>query len=105
MRTKITKIGIAQNPVVPTANKEDYVCGREQDTEVSPFVEYCVIGTLERPIEVGKGIRMLREDRNGVKAYGMFTSSEVTAIKGGNSAGTKWIAETNNSVYQIEEVE
>jgi hypothetical protein len=105
MRTKITKIDIAQNPVVPTANKEDYVCGREQDTEVSPFIDYYVIGTLERPIEVGKGIRMLREDRNGVKAFGMFTSSVVKAVKGGNSAGTKWIVETDNSVYRVEDVE
>lgn len=104
MRTKITKIGIAQDPVVPTANKEDYICGREQENEVSPFVEYCVIGILQHPIEVGKGIRMSREERNGVKASGYFFSSMVKSIKGGDSAGTKWIVETNNSVYQIEEV-
>lgn len=97
MRVKLTKINKAKNPVVKTAKKKGYVCGSEQDEEVSPFVGYWVIGTLERPIEIGKAIRMIRENRNGVECLGLFLSSVVKSIKGN-------IVETDNSVYEMEEI-
>lgn len=99
MKVKITKLNQVSNPVVKTAVKDNYICGKEQDEEVSLFNGYCAIGVLERDIECGKSIRMLREDRNGVKAFGLFVTSPVKSI---NSYEGYTIANTDNSIYKIE---
>ena len=100
MKVKITKRCAVKDPVVRTATKKEYICGQEQDEEVSPFKGYWVIGTLERPIEVGKPIRMLRENRNGVKAMGLFTTSVVRTITDKDKNGL-CVVETDNSVYGV----
>ena len=99
MKVKITKIEPVKNPFVRTASKEDYVCGEEQEDNVSLFNGYYAIGVLERPIECGKPIRMLREDRNGVKALGGFITSPVKSV---DSYEDHTIVKTDNSVYKIE---
>lgn len=101
MKTKITKICASDNPIVPTANVEQYECGHLND--LSPFEGYWVTGELEYPIEIGLPIRLKRDCRNGVKIDGIFVSSTVKVIKGGKLSPAHIIV-TNNSIYRVEEV-
>lgn len=101
MKTKITKLSPVADPVVRTALKEEYICGQEQDEEVSPFAGYWVVGVLESPIEVGRGIRMLRENRNGVIAMGIFATSPVVSVEN-DGITQEAIVKTTNSVYQVQ---
>ena len=103
MKVKITKIGIVDSPVVPTAKKDEYVCGEVQEAEVSPFVDYTVIGTVHDPIQVGRGVRMIRENRNGVECQGLFQTSAVKILKDKDESGA-FVFETNNSIYKVEEL-
>ena len=105
MKIKITKLSAVKDPIVRTALKEEYICGREQDEEVSPFEGYWAIGILESPIEVGKPIRMLRENRNGVMAHGIFVTSVVKSIKNRDIISPTKIIETDNSVYEVREID
>ena len=94
MKVKITKIGVAEEPKFPTADKKDYVPG-ESNGEVSVPMDYWVVGELQFPIEVGSSILALRSERNGVKCAGIFRSSVVEKFENN-------IAETANSKYQVE---
>lgn len=98
-KVQITKIEPVEKPLCRTPLKEEYVCGKEQDEDVSLFNGYCAVGILERPIECGKSIRMLREDRNGVKAFGIFATSPVNSV---DSYEDHTIVKTDNSVYKVE---
>lgn len=103
MKVKITKIGIVEAPVVPTAKQDGYICGEIQKTEVSPFVGYTVIGTVRDPIQVGRGVVMLRDNRNGVECQGLFSTSVVNSLKDKDESGA-FVFETSNSVYKVEEL-
>jgi hypothetical protein len=100
MKVKITKIEPVDNPVVITPLEKDYICGQVQKEDVSVFNGYTVIGTLVYPIEIGRPVKLLRENRNGVEIEGIFTTSIVKNISA-YSEETLFFT-TDNSLYRIE---
>lgn len=94
MKIKLTKFASAADPKFPTANREDFKDGQENEG-VSLPIDYWIIGNLQREIKEGQSIKVLREIRNGVEALGMFSSSPVKKIDGDS-------IETSNSIYKIE---
>ena len=94
MKIKLTKFAIAENPLYPTAKKEDWKYG-EENTGHSVPVDYWLLGSIQDSPKVGQSMRVLRTNRNGVECTGYFTSSKVTAIVGE-------IISTLNSKYRIE---
>jgi hypothetical protein len=66
-----------------------------------PIVEgYYVIGEEEYPPKVGLSYCLERHERNGVKQYGQFWTSEVKKLDIVNEDTT--LITTCNSVYKIE---
>ena len=94
MKIKLTKFASVDIPTFPTPKKEDFQDGKENDG-VSLPIDYWIIGELQREIEEGKSIKVLRENRNGVECLGQFFTSPVKKIDGDK-------IETSNSVYKIE---
>jgi len=77
---------------LPALKMEEHIDGQYQGDSHSIPVEYNLEGVLSYDIEVGKPVVVGRTKRNGVDAYGMFTTSRVTEV-GDNYFKTK------NSVY------
>jgi hypothetical protein len=77
---------------LPARNKEEYIDGQYQGESHSIPVEYNLEGILAFPIKVGESVIVERTKRNGVEAFGMFSTSRVTEV-GNNYFKTK------NSVY------
>jgi hypothetical protein len=77
---------------LPARSKEEYIDGQYQGDSHSIPVEYNLEGVLSYDIEVGKPVVVGRTKRNGVEAYGVFTTSRVTEV------GDKYF-KTQNSVY------
>ena len=77
---------------LPARNMEEHIDGQYQGDSHSIPVEYNLEGILSFPIEVGESVIVQRTKRNGVEAYGMFSTSRVTEV-GNNYFKTK------NSVY------
>jgi len=94
MKIKLTKFAKSNTPLFPTPEKEDYKDGKINEG-ISLPMDYWIIGKLLFDIEEGKAVRVLREERNGVKVPGLFSTSLVTKIDGDKF-------ETLNSIYKIE---
>lgn len=94
MRVKVKKIGVSKNPAYPTPDAKDFVAGKENEG-VSLPVEYWIEGELNSVPQIGTGIVVARDIRNGVKASGIFHSSPIVKIEGNR-------VETENSVYEVE---
>jgi hypothetical protein len=77
---------------LPARSKEEYIDGQYQGDSHSIPVEYNLEGNLVYDIEVGHVVIVERTKRNGVEAYGMFSTSRVTEV--GNN-----YFKTQNSVY------
>jgi len=77
---------------LPARNMDEHIMGKPNDNYSSIPIEYNLEGVLSYDIEVGKPVVVGRTKRNGVDAYGMFTTSRVTEV-GDNYFKTK------NSVY------
>ena len=77
---------------LPARNMDEHIMGKPNDNYSSIPIEYNLEGELSYDIEVGKPVVVGRTKRNGVDAYGMFTTSRVTEV-GDNYFKTK------NSVY------
>jgi len=77
---------------LPARSKEEHIDGQYQGDSHSIPVEYNLEGVLSYDIEVGKPVVVGRTKRNGVEAYGVFTTSRVTEV------GDKYF-KTKNSVY------
>jgi hypothetical protein len=77
---------------LPARSKEEYIDGQYQGDSHSIPVEYNLEGVLSYDIEVGKPVVVGRTKRNGVEAYGVFSTSTVTEV------GNKYF-KTQNSVY------
>jgi len=77
---------------LPARSMEEYVDGQYQGDSHSIPVEYNLEGILSFPIKVGESVIVERTKRNGVEAFGMFSTSRVTEV-GNNYFKTK------NSVY------
>ena len=77
---------------LPARNMDEHIDGQYQGDSHSIPVEYNLEGILSYDIEVGKSVVVGRTKRNGVEAYGVFTTSRVTEV------GDKYF-KTQNSVY------
>jgi hypothetical protein len=77
---------------LPARSKEEYIDGQYQGDSHSIPVEYNLEGVLSYDIEVGKPVVVGRTKRNGVEAYGVFSTSTVTEV------GDKYF-KTRNSLY------
>ena len=77
---------------LPARSMEEHIDGQYQGDSHSIPVEYNLEGVLSYDIEVGKPVVVGRTKRNGVEAYGVFTTSRVTEV------GDKYF-KTQNSVY------
>lgn len=78
---------------LPAIKMEDHIAGQYQGDSHSIPVEYNLEGILYHPIQVGESVIVERTKRDGVEAYGMFSTSPVTEI------GDNYF-KTRNSVYK-----
>jgi hypothetical protein len=77
---------------LPARNMDEHIMGEPNNNYSSIPIEYNLEGELSYDIEVGKPVVVGRTKRNGVDAYGMFTTSRVTEV------GDNYF-KTQNSVY------
>ena len=78
---------------LPARNMDEHIMGKPNyDNYSSIPIEYNLEGELSYDIEVGKPVVVGRTKRNGVEAYGVFSTSTVTEV--GNN-----YFKTRNSVY------
>ena len=94
---RITKINTSLNPSFPSQPIEEHTPGI-LNLGFSLPVEYYVEGTMDDPPVVGKPFTMVRTNRNGIEASGVFATSRVVKI-------TEDGFETMNSIYKIEHIE
>lgn len=85
------KLAAAPNALVPTPEFDAYKQGQDNG-QVSLPVDYTLKGSLIDDVIVGKSVRILRTERNGVKAAGLTTTTPVKKIVGNK-------IHTSNSVY------
>ena len=78
---------------LPARSMDEHIMGKPNyDNYSSIPIEYNLEGVLSYDIEVGKSVVVGRTKRNGVEAYGVFTTSRVTEV------GDNYF-KTQNSVY------
>ncbi len=78
---------------LPARSMDEHIMGKPNyDNYSSIPIEYNLEGVLSYDIEVGKSVVVGRTKRNGVEAYGVFSTSRVTEV------GDKYF-KTLNSVY------
>ena len=77
---KLTKLREADNPVSRAANWNAYVPGAWDNGGSLP-VDYAIVGILMEPPVVGGNVEILRLERNGVRAFGVFRSTRVVAVR------------------------
>ena len=78
---------------LPARSMDEHIMGKPNyDNYSSIPIEYNLEGVLSYDIEVGKSVVVGRTKRNGVEAYGVFSTSRVTEV-GNNYFKTK------NSLY------
>jgi hypothetical protein len=97
-KVKISKLKAVDNPKFLTPDKNNYKYGEDNNGTSIP-IDYYIVGTLLYDIEVGKPARILRENRNGVEALGVFVTSLIKSIEE-NKNGL--LFHTENSIYQLE---
>ncbi len=100
MKIKVKKISEAALPRYRTANWDEYKCG-EDNGDISLPVEYELTGTIIGSLETGKSLVIQRDTRNGIECLGLFYS---TTVKNIIEKDNYKIIETENSVYQLEEL-
>jgi hypothetical protein len=78
---------------LPARSMDEHIMGKPNyDNYSSIPIEYNLEGELSYDIEVGKPVVVGRTKRNGVEAYGVFSTSTVTEV------GDKYF-KTRNSLY------
>src|SRR3569833_3718078 len=94
MFVKLTKVKATENPLSPPGRWDEYKPGASANTTSLP-ADYVMVGIFLTPITVGKSVRMLRIERNGVPVLGTFQSTPVARLTDDGFA-------TANSVYRVE---
>jgi hypothetical protein len=78
---------------LPARSMDEHIMGKPNyDNYSSIPIEYNLEGILPFPIQVGESVTVQRTKRNGIEAYGVFSTSRVTEV--GNN-----YFKTQNSVY------
>lgn len=96
---RLTKLAACNAPLVKSADSiEKY----RKDFEYSPPVDYYIEGVLDgNEPTIGKRIRMVRDNRNGVKCMGVMTTTPIVEMSL-HQDGVSQILQTQNSVYILE---
>lgn len=97
MIVRIEKVAAVENPSYPPGASLSYHHGCV-NPNVSLPVGYWILGTLKEEPKVGSRMEVDRTVRNGVVAFGVFTTSAVVGIDGDRV----W---TINSVYRITRID
>lgn len=66
-----------------------------------PPIDYYVEGAALAAPKVGESFMMLRDNRNGIRVTGIFTTSKVNKI---DELSSCIILTTNNSIYKLEKI-
>mgnify|MGYP000105781610 CR=1 FL=1 len=74
---KLTKISAVENPEYKTPSFDEYDRKKDTNERMSLPVEYTVEGYLTEDVEVGKHVVIQRTKRNGLKCFGIMTTSLV----------------------------
>jgi len=97
---RATKINISPEAVSASAQSaEEYWHG---DDNLSPPIDYYVEGVPMAAPKVGESFMMLRDNRNGIRVTGIFTTSKVIKI---DELSDCIIVTTNNSIYKLEKIQ
>jgi len=91
---KITKRCRTENAIAEPGDWDSYRIG-QADNEKSLPVDYVLIGFMDKPLAVGEVCKVLRVERNGIVAIGVFQSTAIQQVFAGGFA-------TRNSVYLVE---
>jgi hypothetical protein len=94
---KLTKLRQAGHSSVGAGNWSTYVPGAADNATSLP-IDYEMTGVLLEPPTVGGRVKLLRLERNGVSAMGLFESTPVVSINGSEFS-------TQNSIYRLEPYE
>lgn len=107
-RYRATKISIPDQAAFPSAETIDsYRESLHQKYNFSPPLEYYVEGLPfswrgdSELLKVGNSFSMVRDNRNGEKIDGLFTTSVVVSISKDNGEGYTLFT-TKNSIYKLE---
>ncbi len=104
MKVKITKIGKASFPLAKSSSSvEDYWDNlKDPDGDLSPPIDYWIIGTIHGEVKVGECLVAIRDNRNGVELPGIFYTTPIEEVKydGDELVGVI----TLNSIYKIEKI-
>lgn len=101
MKYRLTKIAAHENPLTKSASSIEEYRNSLEDSKFSPPVEYYIEGEpFESPAK-GECFKMLRDNRNGVKVLGLFTSTTVVDVCDGKDF---LLFSTENSVYKLEKL-
>jgi len=93
VKVRITKIDAVENPLSPSSTWEDWRHGKPNSGSLP--IDYQLVGYLLRPIRLHESLLVLRIERNGVQAFGIFCTTPVASFEQG-------ILMTQNSVYCLE---
>ena len=91
---KITKRCRAENACFEPGCWDSYKIGQSNDNASLP-VDYVMVGILATPLIVGGICQLLRIERNGIMALGVFKSTIIREIFDDGFV-------TQNSVYMVE---
>ena len=94
---ELAKIDGAPDAAIQSGSWTDYPLG-STDVNTSLPVGYVLIGILLEPPHIGRPVRILRLERNGVEVLGFFKSSPVTQLTANGFL-------TLNSVYRLRRLE
>ena len=91
---KITKRCRNTNAIAEPGDWDSYRIDRADNEESLP-VDYELIGFMDTPLAVGEVCKVLRVERNGIVAIGVFQSTAIQQVFAGGFA-------TRNAVYLVE---
>jgi len=92
---RLIKRSASKNPLSPPASWDEWDPAIGYLKHRSLPVEYTLRGRLMIPIEIGESMEVLRIDRNGIQALGIFHSSPVREID------EFCRVVTNNFIYEV----
>lgn len=95
---RVLKRREASNPRTPAGSWETWIAGG--DNRLSLPIDYELAGFLIEEVQPGRPMRIRRLWRNGVKADGLFVSTEVSSVTPIPEGGL--LITTANSVYTME---
>ncbi len=93
----VCKIYAADYPAVKSSIPSEWKAGGE-NPNLSPYLGYEVKGYVQGPIQSGLPLTLLRTERNGVAATGVFQTSPLRAV---NQIPGSLVLWTANSVYEL----